>query len=682
MQRIKEFLNQFPETFQIFDWEGNFLDCTEDLSQSLGIPKEQIIGKNLIEFVHKYDKEYLSQMFLIIQKEKILNDFEIRLVSQTGEEIWLMWLVIPIEKLACIIAIKKDISIQKNISNAFILQQQKYKSLFDNLPMGIAITNEKGKIIETNRSAREYFDIKDGESLKRSLNLRKYSLIQPNGAKIYPRKSSLMRALKEGQVIRNMELGLIKKNRTIWFDILATPIPLEGFGLAVAFVDISSRKEAEEKIAYLALYDQLTHLPNRNSFVERLFPIFEEAKRHENAVGILVIDLDNFKLINDSKGHDFGDTVIQSVAYRLRESIRVYDILSRQGGDEFTIALPDIANERDAALVCESILDALSQPFLIGGEQIYVNVSIGVALYPNDGKDSRTLLKNADSAMNLAKKQGKGNFIFFRQEMQSNVSKRLDIENSMRVALREEQFFLHFQPKISSATGLPNGVEALIRWNHPTRGMIPPDQFIPVAEETGMILPLGEWVIKKAIHSLRLWREEGIEGISMAINISTKQFKHERLISTLNENLRLYRVDAKDLEIEITESALMESPDAAIRILNEIKGMGASIAIDDFGTGYSSLGYLRRFPISCLKIDRSFVSDITSEKDSEMIVKAVANLAHNLGMHVVAEGVETLEQVALLKTNEVDILQGYHFSRPLANDDCVRFINSFSSKSN
>lgn len=671
---LETVLGTFPDSFQTFDWKGRFVSVTDRFCRFLEYTSEELIGKSVFDFIHPDDLENSAEVLKSLQSEKKILNFENRLLTKGGEEVWIMWLIIPLGESEIVLAFDRDITIQKDLSLEFILQQQKYKSIFDNLPMGIAITDEKGKIIETNKTARFYFDIRDGESLNRTLNIRKYTLIQPNGSKIYPRKSSLMRALRHKEVIRNLEIGMIKDDRITWFEILATPIPIDNFGLAVAFLDITQRRHAEEKIAYMAFFDQLTNLPNRNSLIDKLFPIFEEARRHGNLVGILAIDLDNFKFINDSRGHEFGDKVLKLVAYRIRESIRVYDLISRQGGDEFTVALPDLANERDAAIVSESILDAMNHPFILDGEKIFVNISIGIALYPTDGKDTNTLLKNADSALNLAKKQGKNCYIFFTEEMQTVVAERLEIENRMRIAIIENQFTLMYQPKIDLYTKKPVGVEALIRWKHPQRGLISPDVFIPISEETGMILAIGEWVIKTAIQTMRNWKDRGVKEVSMAVNISTKQFKHERLISTIAENLKLYKVNPQDLEIELTESSVMENADAAIRVMQEIRKLGAKIAIDDFGTGYSSLGYLKKLPISSLKIDRSFVSELTSDKDSRTIILAVSNLAHNLGLTVIAEGAETKEQVDILAESGVDMIQGFYFAKPMTPEECLEFL--------
>ncbi|MCU0823126.1 MAG: EAL domain-containing protein [Leptospira sp.] len=671
---LETLLGFYPDSFQSFDWKGNFVSVTERFSHFLEYSTSELIGKSVFNFIHPDDLENSREVLQSLRDERKIINFENRLLTKSGDEVWIMWLIIPLGDSEIILAFDRDITIQKDLSLEFILQQQKYKSIFDNLPMGIAITDSKGKIIETNKTARMYFDIRDGESLNRTLNIRKYTLIQPNGSKIYPRKSSLMRALRLKEVIRNLEIGMIKDDRITWFEILATPIPIDNFGLAVAFLDITQRRHAEEKIAYLAFFDQLTNLPNRNSLIDKLFPIFEEARRHGNLVGVLAIDLDNFKFINDSRGHEFGDKIIKLVAYRIRESIRVYDLISRQGGDEFTVVLPDLSNERDAAVVAESILDAMNHPFILDGEKIFVNISIGIALYPTDGKDSNTLLKNADSALNLAKKQGKNCYVFFTQEMQTVVAERLEIENRMRIAIIENQFTLVYQPKVDLYTKKPVGVEALIRWKHPERGLISPDVFIPISEETGMILAIGEWVIKNAIHTMRTWRDKGVKEISMAVNISTKQFKHERLISTIAENLKLYKVNPQELEIELTESSVMENADAAIRIMQEIRKLGAKIAIDDFGTGYSSLGYLKKLPISSLKIDRSFVSELTSDKDSRTIILAVSNLAHNLGLTVVAEGAETEAQVQILAESGVDMIQGFYYAKPMSSEDCLEFL--------
>ncbi|MDZ4727992.1 MAG: EAL domain-containing protein [Leptospira sp.] len=667
-------LKQFPDSFQIFNWEGEFISVTERFCHLLEYSEKEILGKKLIHFIPEDDHDQPLEALNDMRLRKTIANFETRLQTKSKEDVLIMWIAIPLFESNVILAIDRDITIQRDISYEFMLQQQKYKSIFDNLPMGIAITDDKGRIIETNRTARVYFDIREGETLNRTLNLRKYTMIQPNGSKVYPRKSSLMRALRNREVIRDMELGLIKQNSIIWFEILATPIPIEGFGLAVAFVDITKRKAAEEQIAYMAFFDQLTNLPNRNSLIDKLFPIFEEARRHGNLVGILVLDLDNFKVFNDSRGHEFGDKILKLIAYRIRESIRTYDLISRQGGDEFTIALPDLNDEKEAAIIAESILDAMNHPFHIDGEKIFVNVSIGISLYPNDGKDANTLIKNADSALHLAKQQGKSCYVFFKEELQIIVAERLDLENKLRVALIEDHLSLVFQPKIDLKTYKPVGVEALLRWNHPTRGMVPPDVFIPIAEETGMIIPIGEWVLKKSIQMLKSWNDAGIKNLTMAVNISTKQFKHERLISVISENLSNSNIDPRLLEVEITESSLMDDAAVAVKTLQQIRALGVTIAIDDFGTGYSSLGYLRKFPISCLKIDRSFVAEISTDKDSDTIVHAVSNLAHNLGMSVVAEGAETLDQVELLLASGIDSIQGFYFSRPLSPTDCLNFL--------
>jgi diguanylate cyclase (GGDEF)-like protein/PAS domain S-box-containing protein len=669
-----QFLAQFPDSFQIFDWEGKFVDVTINFCKYLEYSKQEIIGKTLKDFMGEDDHEQLAEAFEDLKKRKSIVNFETLIKTKSGEDLWLMWIAIPLVDSKTIIAIDRDITIQRDISYEFILQQQKYKAIFDNIPMGLAITDDKGRIIETNKTAREYFDINDGERFNRTLNLRRYTMIQPNGNKVTARKSSLMRALRDKQVIRNLEMGVIKNASTQWFEILATPLPLEGFGLAVAFIDITKRKQAEEKITHMAFFDQLTNLPNRNSLIDKLFPMFEEARRHGNLVGVLVLDLDNFKVFNDSRGHDFGDKILKLVAYRITESIRNYDLISRQGGDEYTIILPDLTDEKEAAIVAESILDAMEHPFQIDGEKIFVKVSIGIAIYPNDGKDASSLLKNADTALNLAKQKGKNCYMFFTTNLQTLVAERLELESKMREALLEKQFSLVFQPKIDLKTYLPIGVEALLRWNFPNRGMISPDVFIPIAEETGMIIPIGEWVLKQAIKTLQSWNKAGINNLTMAVNISTKQFRHEKLTKVIDDNLKSSNVDPKFLELEITESSLMENPDMAKRILNAIRTLGVTIAIDDFGTGYSSLGYLRKFPISCLKIERTFVSEITTDKDSDTIVHAVSNLAHNLGLSVVAEGAETIEQVDRLLASGIDSIQGYYFSRPLLAEDCLIFL--------
>ncbi|BAN34069.1 response regulator receiver modulated diguanylate cyclase/phosphodiesterase with PAS/PAC sensor(S) [Sulfuricella denitrificans skB26] len=432
-----------------------------------------------------------------------------------------------------------------------------------------------------------------------------------------------------------------------------------------SFTDLSEQKAVEEKIRYVAHHDALTGLPNRLHLQISLEQVIATAKRENQEVALMFIDLDRFKIINDTLGHNIGDCLLVEVAQRLRECVRESDLLARLGGDEFVLALAgdDVVNA--AAQVAEKILGNLSQTYHIGGQVLHSSTSIGISLYPHDGDNIETLMKNADASMYHAKAMGRNNFQFFSPEMNRFSNERLLLENSLHRALAQGEFTVHYQPQADIASGRLVGAEALIRWHHPERGMVSPLQFIPLAEENGMILPIGTWVLREVCRQIKVWREVGLTDLRFAVNLSPRQFHQENLVGNIIDILREFDVPASALELEITEGSVMENPDAAVSLLNQLNQHGLSIAIDDFGTGYSSLGYLKRFPVSKLKIDRSFVMDIPGDPDDSAIAIAVIQLARSLGLKTVAEGVETTVQRQFLSDQGCDMLQGYWYSKPL-----------------
>jgi diguanylate cyclase (GGDEF)-like protein len=446
--------------------------------------------------------------------------------------------------------------------------------------------------------------------------------------------------------------------------------------------DITERKAAEAKIYNLAYYDELTDLPNRELFIQSLEQTIAVAKRDEKKFALLFVDLDRFKRINDTLGHTIGDELLKDVANRLSKCTRSTDSvthldtgvgdfidLARLGGDEFVIKLYGIDSEQSVATVASRIISALTPPFTCGGHQFVVTPSIGVALYPEDGDSGETLLMNADSAMYAAKNVGRNNFKFYSETMRTKSLHRLDLENLIRTAIDEDQFELHFQPKIDASTFRLVGAEALIRWTHPTRGSIAPDDFVPIAEETGLIVPIGDFVIREACRQVKVWSTSPVGAVPVSVNISSHQFRESGFVDNVLDAVASAGIATTQLELEITESVLLHDVDRTLVQLNSLKEAGISLSIDDFGTGYSSLNYLKRFPIDTIKIDRSFVKDLHDDADDAAICAAIIAMSRQLGLNVVAEGVETKDQLKFLRRHKCDHIQGYVFSRPLSADD-------------
>ncbi len=437
-------------------------------------------------------------------------------------------------------------------------------------------------------------------------------------------------------------------------------------GALLVFRDVSEARGMALKMAYLAQHDALTDLPNRALMHDRLAQAIVLAKRHQRKVALLYMDLDHFKNINDSLGHPIGDKLLQVVADRLITCVRYSDTVSRQGGDEFVVLLAEIEHPQDAALCAEKMLNALATPVAIDSHQLFISLSIGISIFPDDGEDAETLIRNADTAMYHAKSSGRANFQFFKQAMNDRVVQRQSLEDSLRNALDRHEFILHYQPKIDLENGAITGVEALVRWQHPEKGLISPALFVPVAEECGLMPRLGQWILREACHQAHAWLRAGLDIRRIAVNISAPEFRARNFVGDLSAILSETGLAASFLELELTEGALMHDLEVAQTRLGELKRMGVHIAIDDFGTGYSSLSYLKRFPIDTLKIDRSFVQCMTKDPADAAIVSAVIGMGKSLNYRVVAEGVETQEQQLFLQANLCDESQGHHFSRPLS----------------
>ncbi len=447
-------------------------------------------------------------------------------------------------------------------------------------------------------------------------------------------------------------------------------------------------KRSEERILRMAYYDRLTNLPNRTLFRDRLKQWLAHAERYKVNLAVLFLDLDNFKRINDTLDHYVGDLLLKAVSERFASYLRTSDTVARQGmnslfntiarlgGDEFIVLLTEIESMQDVAKVSKRILNILSQPFRLDGYEVFVTASIGIAVYPNDGEDMNTLLKNADTAMYQAKERGKNNFQFYKHTMNADAGEKLTFESNLRKALEKQEFLVYYQPRMDIQTGKIIGTEALVRWKHPERGLVNPSEFIPLAEETGIIIPMGEWILKTACEQSKSW--QGLSSlhtnIVVSVNLSGQQFRQESLIKVVEKILNDSSLNPECLELEITESVIMKNAQTTVTMLHKLKNMGVKLSMDDFGTGYSSFSYLKQFPLDIIKIDRSFIKNITEDKNEAAIVKAIIVMAHTLQLKVIAEGVETEQQMEFLREQGCDEIQGYLLSIPLPPEEASKFL--------
>jgi diguanylate cyclase (GGDEF)-like protein/PAS domain S-box-containing protein len=531
----------------------------------------------------------------------------------------------------------------------------RYRLLFEQNAAGVCVSEVSGAIVDCNMTFASM------------LGYPRSELIGLDAGELYAKPSQrtdLMSVLGDSPTLNSVELELRKKDgQSIWGLMNLTMV---GDRIHTTVVDISDRKRAEEQIEFHAYHDVLTHLPNRKLFTDRLTQSISRARRSSKPLAVMFVDLDHFKSINDTLGHEAGDELLLEMAIRLRANVRDDDTVARLGGDEFTIILAELRQPEDAVNVAEKIIKAVEQPLSIAGTSIEVSASIGIALYPEDGSDAESLLRNADSAMYRAKEAGRNTYQLCTDDMKRRAVERLSLETRLRRAITDGQLVLHYQPQVSLTSGMVIGVEALVRWNDPERGLVHPSAFIPMAEESRLILPLGEWVLLTACTQMRTWLDAGIELPLMSVNLSLRQFQQYDIVQSVRRVLAETGLDAAALELEITETAAMQNAETTVEVLQALRELGVSIAIDDFGTGYSSLNYLKRFPITAVKIDRAFIRDLATSEGDAAIVSAVVGIARALKLRVIAEGVETEEQLSFLRRRNCDAAQGYLFSRPVS----------------
>lgn len=556
----------------------------------------------------------------------------------------------------------QDITEKLRVEAQLAQSEERYRLTFDLAAVGMAQADTEGRITKTNRKLCEILGYDQDELLGVKFQQLTQAEDRDDMHVMFHRvlNGSFESYSKERRCLN-------KSGQVIWTNVTVSCLREDGkrTGLIVVLEDITSRKHMEQELVHMAGHDSLTGLLNRVLLQDRLSKALVQARRLNKQVAVLYIDLDNFKHVNDSRGHAAGDAMMAEAGRRLLRSVRDFDTVARIGGDEFVVMLENLNGSHEASARAQNILRAMAVPFVYKGKVFHIGSSIGIAMSNSEGMDGDTLLKNADSAMGQAKEAGRNNAQFYMPELNAQHARRIQIADALRMALDSNELQLHYQPKIDALTGEMVGLEALLRWFRADGTQVFPDDFIPVAEHSGMILPIGEWVLHQACRQVAAWRERADPKLRVSVNMSTRQLKNPDIVQVVKNALREAQCPADALEIEITESVLMEHPETTTKTLQALYDMGVRLSIDDFGTGYSSLSYLRNFPIHELKIDRSFIDDITHDDSHATIVKAIINLAHNLRLTVVAEGVETDEQLQYLREQRCDYLQGYLFSRPL-----------------
>ena len=660
------------------EWTMEFV--SDGCTRLTGYAPSDLLFNGRVSFqqiIHPDDRRRVREATEQAIAERRRFEIEYRIVRADGQSRWVWERGIGVfDRDGTVRAIEgliQDITARKEA-------ERRYRSLFDNAIEGIFRTTADGRYLEANPALAQIYGFDSPEELIATLrDIRRQLYVDPT------RREEFMRLVKmhgsitgfESQVYRkNGEIIWISENARAVFDDAGEVLYYEG-----TVEDITERKLYQARIEQQANYDTLTGLANRSLLNERLQEAIANAEKDGTRLAVVFVDLDRFKFINDSLGHHVGDELLRAIAARLKANMREGDTVARLGGDEFVLL---ITGERDPdaiAAVLERMLKDISQPWSIPQGDFTFTCSMGVALYPDDGQTAETLLKHADSAMYRAKETGRNNIQFFTAQLNEAITERLELENNLRRALERQQFELNYQPRIDLRTGAVIGAEALIRWRLSDEQTVEPSRFIPVAEEVGLIAPIGKWVLETACAQNKAWQDAGLPPLVVSVNVSARQFRHDDLVHTIAQALDRTKLAPCYLEIELTESAVMHDAERFVAMLNELNDLGVQIAIDDFGTGYSSLSYLKRFPVDRLKVDRSFVQDIATDADDATIVRTIIALGHNLGLKVVAEGVETAEQLAFLRENGCDELQGYLFGAPVPAEEFARLLRSRQSSS-
>ncbi len=592
--------------------------------------------------------------------------------------IFQLWFA-PLSTLLCLMLSYPLWSLRKlkQLNLSLFKEHENASAILKAIEESIVVTNKQGEIEYMNPAAEKMFACTLSD-VKLSPFSELYEIIEQD-EQTFVGSNTLAKDDKE----TNVEVQLIKNRYDEEYAVrFSSQLVYAESGLldgtVYALSDLTEINDVSRQNAFTAAHDVLTGLPNRSLLQGLMEQAIKNATRESMGFAVLFIDLDGFKKINDAMGHTSGDLLLQEVANRLSNWARDSDTISRWGGDEFIIMLDKMGSSSDVSYVVEKIKYSLSQPYTLNNQEVFVTPSIGISLFPDDGKDVNILLEKADAAMYNVKESGRNNFCFYSQSLETEAKERLLLESELRQALKNDEFEVYFQPQVSLVSGRISGVEALIRWKHSKKGMLNPDQFISLAEESGLIVPMGQWIVKAVCRQLKIWKDKEVPLIKIAINISARQFSQKDLVSMIIEEIEFHDIDGNLLQLEITESMIIQDINLVVEVMDELKAVGVSIAIDDFGTGYSSFEYLKKLPIDKLKIDKSFIANVTNNLDDASIVQAVVAMAHNMNMEVIAEGVETEEQVKFLLKNKCDCAQGYLFSKPLSVEKVEEFIKKFT----
>ncbi|SOD94137.1 EAL domain-containing protein [Caenispirillum bisanense] len=637
---------------------------------------EAAVGRMFKEFVAPHYRPIVEHGLDILVRER--SRVPMKMVREDGLPVDAEVAATPFETedgKPAVMLVARDVTERQRATRAIVQREERLRKIMETMVDALVIIDSRGIIETFNRAAERIFGYKPQEVVGRSVNMLMPAHIgaQHDGFIRSYISTGASRVVGMGRVVE----GRRKDGSTFPMELALSELLLGESRLFIGVLrDITERRAQEERLRYLATRDHLTGLPNRALFQDRLEQAVAAADDEGHHVAILFIDLDHFKNINDTLGHPMGDRVLQAVGRRLEAAVRPGDTVAHLSGDEFTVILSRVGGPTEASAIADTLLDRLAEPFEIEGREIYTSGSIGIVMYPENSEDIANLLKHVDTAVNFAKKQGRNNFQFYTEKLSADMVRRLQVENGLRRALERQELEVHYQAKVSLASEEIIGCEALLRWKSADLGFVSPVEFIPVAEETGLIVPIGEWVLKQSLRQLDLWMQAGLPPIRVGVNLSARQFREPQLAAKIMLALEEAGVGAELLELELTESMLVENADEAIQALWALKGLGITLSIDDFGTGYSSLSYLKRFPIDELKIDRSFVKDIPDSADDMSITKAIISMARSLEMKLVAEGIETRDQAAFLRDNGCHTGQGYLFAKPLPPDGFLQLFTA------
>ncbi|MBL0038035.1 MAG: EAL domain-containing protein [Nitrosomonadales bacterium] len=654
--------------------DGRWLRVNHKLCLITGCTEEELLTHDRPSITYPDDmSDELDSMQQLLAGEVPSSTKEIRYVRKDGSLVWVN-LTCSLTRTSTgepdyFIEVIEDITARKEATE----QLRLFARIFDTINEGVVVTDSSNNIVSVNPAFSAITGYSATEAIGKNPRMLHSGLMDQS---FYDKmwQSIKKNGRWQGEITDRRKNG---ESYVEWLSISTMKDARGEFSHYIAVVsDISERKAAEERMVYIAQHDFLTNLPNRMMLHDRLAQAIAHAGREQRKVAVMFLDLDRFKGVNDTLGHLVGDKLLKVVAGRISSVARTSDTVSRLGGDEFAVMLPYIENTDDVATIAIKLLASIAGSCVIDGNEIEVTTSIGISVFPEDGNDSESLIAHADAAMYQAKGNGRNNYQFFTHEMNRRTLERMAIKNKLSHALERNELFLLYQPQVDLQSGRIVGVEALIRWNHPVYGHVLPAQFIPIAEENGLIPPMGEWVLREACRQNQEWRKLGLMKITMAVNLSAVQFRQKNLGEIIKAILYESGLAPSGLELEITEGVVMQDAEAAILLLEDMKAMGLKLSVDDFGTGYSSLSYLKRFPIDKFKIDQSFVRDLATDTDDAVIVSTIISMAHSLKLKVIAEGVETAEQLAFLKQQGCDEIQGYYFSQPVSAEEFTKLLSS------